>query len=115
MLGVITGIKMLLKIFITLLTVLKKQKEQLTTTQIYRERYYKYAKLLEFIARAIHLHGRSGLTLRGHMEILQESDENQNLGIFFTYLKELQNYCLELKEHLEASQSKSVTYLSSTS
>ena len=56
-----------------------------------------------------------GLALRGHRETLQESDDNQNLGNFLTYLKELQNYCPELKEHLEAPQSKSVTYLSPTS
>ena len=56
-----------------------------------------------------------GKTLRGHRETLQETDENQNLGNFLTYLKELQNYCPELKEHLEAPQSKTVTYWSPTS
>ena len=71
--------------------------------------------MLEVIARTIHFHGRQGLALRGHKETLQESDENQNFGNFLTYLKELQNYCPELKEHLEAPQSKSVTYLSPTS
>ena len=49
------------------------------------------------------------------METLQESDENQNLETSVTYLKELQNYCPELKEQLEAPQSKSVTHLSFTS
>ena len=82
---------------------------------VYHERCNKYPKILEVIARAIHFHGRQGLALRGHKETLQESDENQNLRNFLTYLKELQNYCPELKEHLEAPQSKSVTYLSPTS
>ena len=63
------------------------------------------AKILEVIARTIHFHGRQGLTLNGHRETLQKSDENQNLGNFLTYLKELQNYCPELKEHLETTQS----------
>ena len=36
------------------------------------------------------------------------------MGNFFTYLKAVQNYCPELKEYLEAPQSKSVTYLSPT-
>ena len=77
---------------------------------IYRERCNKYPKILEFIARAIHFHG-----LRGQRETLQESDENQNLGNFLTCLKELQSYCPKLKKHLEAPQTKSVTYLSPTS
>ena len=70
---------------------------------------------MEVIARAIHFHERKSLALRGHRETLQESDEYQNLENFLTYLKELQNYCPELKEHLEAPQSKSLTYLSPTS
>ena len=37
------------------------------------------------------------------------------MGNFLTYLKELQNHCPELKEHLEAPQSKSVKYLRPTS
>ena len=53
--------------------------------------------------------------LKGHRETLQESDENQNLGNFLTYLKELQNCCPKLKEHLQAPQSKSLTFLSPTS
>ena len=61
--------------------------------------------MLQVITRAIHFHGKQGLSLRGHRETLQESDENQNLGSFLTYLKERQNYCPELKEYLEALQS----------
>ena len=105
---------MLLKILITLLIVLKNQKEPLTTTQIpFTMRGV--MNIQKVISRAIYFHGKQGLALRGHRETLQESDENQNLGNFLTYLKELQNYCPELKEHLEAPQSKSVTYLSPTS
>ena len=37
------------------------------------------------------------------------------MGNFLTYLKELQNYCPELKEHLEDPQRKSITYLNPTS
>ena len=65
----------------------------------YHEKCNKYPKF----ARTIHFHGSKDLALRGHKETLQESDENQNLGRFLTYLKELQNYCPELKEHLGAS------------
>ena len=105
---------MLLKILITLLIVLKNQKEPLTTTQIpFSVRGV--INIQKVLARAIHFHGRQGLALRRHKEILQESDESQNLGSFLTYLKEIQNYCPELKEHLEAPQSTSVTYLSPTS
>ena len=85
------------------------------SSTIYQERCNKYPKILEIIARAIHFHGKQGLALRGHRESLQESDENQNLGNFLTYLKELQHYCPELKEHLQAPQNKHVTYLSPTS
>ena len=62
--------------------------------------------MLEVIATAIHFHGRQGLALKRHRETLQESDENQNLGNFLTHLKEMQNYCSELKEHLEAPKVK---------
>ena len=65
-------IKMLLKILITLLIVLKNRKELLTTTQIPFP-LEKYPKSLEVIARAIHIHGRQGLGLKGHRETLQES------------------------------------------
>ena len=81
----------------------------------YHERYNKHSKILEFIARTINFHGRQGLDLRGHRETLQESDENQNFGSFLTYLKELQKFCHELKEHLQTPQSKSITYLCPTS
>ena len=47
--------------------------------------------MLQVITRVIHFHGKQGLALRGHRKTLQESDENQNLGNFLTYLKELQN------------------------
>ena len=60
------------------------------------------------MARAIYFHGRQGLALRGHREILQESNENQNVENFLTYLDELKSYCPELKEDLEAPQSKKV-------
>ena len=56
----------------------------------YRERCTKYPNILAI--RAVHFHGRQGLALRGHRG--QESDENQNMGNFLTYLEELQNYCL---------------------
>ena len=61
--------------------------------------------MLEVIATAIHFRGRQGLALKRHRETLQ-SDENQNLGNFLTHLKEIQNYCSELKEHLEAPKVK---------
>ena len=67
--------------------------------------------MLEVIAKAIHFHWWQGLAVRGHRETLQ-SDKNQSLRKFLTYLKELQNYCPELKESLETPQNKSVTYLS---
>ena len=37
------------------------------------------------------------------------------MGKLLTYLKERQNYGPELKEHLEAPKSKSVTHLNPTS
>ena len=67
---------------------------------VYRERCNKYQNFLEVIARAIRFHREQGLALRGHRETLHESDKNQNLGNLLTYLKELQNYCPELKQHL---------------
>ena len=82
---------------------------------VYRKRYNKCQKILEVTARAIHFHGRQSLALKEHKETLQGSDENQNLWNFFTYLKEPQNYCPEVKEHLQVPHSKSVTYLSHTS
>ena len=91
---------------------MKNQKEPLTTTPII---FAVRGVPLEVIARAIHFYERQGLVLREHRETLQESDENQSLGNFLTYLKELQNYYPELKEHLAAPQSKNVTYLSPTS
>ena len=63
----------------------------------YHEKCNKYPKILEDIVRAIHFHGRQGFALSGQRETLQESDKTQNLGNFLTYLKELQNYCPELK------------------
>ena len=54
--------------------------------------------MLQVIVRAIHFCERQGFALRVNKETLQESGENQNLGNSLTYLKELQNYCLKLKE-----------------
>ena len=60
----------------------------------YLELCKKHPKILEVVIRAVHFHGRQGLALRGHRETLHESDENQNLGNFLTYLEELKSYCL---------------------
>ena len=94
------------EILITLLIILKNWKEPLTTTQI--PFTLRYAINIQKMARAIYFHGRQGLALRGHREILQESNENQNLENFLTYLDELKSYFPELKEDLEARQSKKV-------
>ena len=94
---------MLLKIFITILIVLKNQKEPLTATQIAlkyhsdyhsdsRERCNKHQKILEVLARAIRFHERQDLALRENRETLKESDEYQDLGSFLSYLIELQFY-----------------------
>ena len=71
---------------------------------VYHDRCNKYPKILEVIVKSfIFMEGKEKKTL-------QESDKNKNLENFLTYLKELQNYCPELKEYLEVPQSKSATY-----
>ena len=62
---------------------------------VFREDCSKYPKILDVIAKDINFHGKQGLALKRHREILQENDTNPSFGKFFCLIQRTKNYCLE--------------------
>ena len=73
-----------------------------------KQRYQVYPKVVEALARVVHLLGKQGLALRGHRE---SSDASHNQGNFLTLVNEIPHYYPLLKNHLEDSLRKDVKYL----
>ena len=73
-----------------------------------KQRYQLYPKVVEALARVVHLFGKQGLALRGHRE---SSDASHNQGNFLTLVHEIDHYYPLLKNHLEDSPRKDVKYL----
>ena len=73
-----------------------------------KQRYQVYPKVIEALARAVHLLGKQGLALRGHP---QSSDATDNQGNFLTLVHEIAHYYPLLKNLLEDSLRKDVKYL----
>ena len=68
-----------------------------------KQRHQVYPKVVEALARVVHLLGKQGLTLRGHRE---SSDVSDNQGNFLTLVHKIAHYYPLLKNHLEDSLRK---------
>ena len=73
-----------------------------------KQRYQVYPKVVEALARVVHLLGKQELALRGHQE---SSDASHNQGNFFTLVHEIAHYYPLLKNHFEDSLRKDVKNL----
>ena len=73
-----------------------------------KQRYQVYTKVVEALARVVHLLGKQGLALRGHRERSYASHKQGNL---LTLVHEIAHYYPLLKNHLEDSLRKDVKYL----
>ena len=80
------------------------------TIQDIQNRYKTYPQIIEALARIVHLLERQGLAFRGHRENLEEDESN--MGNLLAIVKEIANSNPILKEHIEKSIRKDVTYLS---
>jgi hypothetical protein len=74
-----------------------------------KDRDEKYAKILEYIARAVHFCGRQGIALRGHRIDLADNDVNP--GNFIALLEEFAEHDPLLKGHLENPLQKNARYV----
>ena len=82
--------------------------------EVLKETNLVYQKIVEALARVIHLLGKQGLAMRGHREGPKEvADKNQ--GNFLALVGEIAYYFPLLKKHLEDLLRKDVTYLNSKS
>ena len=73
-----------------------------------KQRYQVYPKVVEALARVVHLLAKQGLLLRGHGE---SSDASHNQGNSLTLVHEIDHYYPLLKNHLEGSLLKDVKYV----
>ena len=73
-----------------------------------KQRYQVYPKVVEALARVVHLLGKQGHALRGQRE---SSDASHNQDNFPTLVHEIAHYYPLLKNHLENSLRKDVKYL----
>ena len=69
-----------------------------------------YPKIVEALARAIHLLGKQWLALLGHRESL-ENETNENQSNFLTLVREIYCYYPLLKNLLKDPLRKDVKYL----
>ena len=79
--------------------------------EVLKERHQVYKKIVEALARVIHLLGKQGLALRGHREG-PKAAAGKNQGNFLALVREIAHYYPLLKKHLEDPLRKDVTYLS---
>ena len=79
--------------------------------EVLKERHQVYKKIVEALARVIHLLGKQGLALRGHREG-PKAAAGKNQGNFLALVREIAHYYPLLKKHLEDPLPKDVTYLS---
>ena len=78
--------------------------------EVLKERHQVYKKIVEALARVIHLLGKQGLALRGHREG-PKAAAGKNQGNFLALVREVAHYYPLLKKHLEDPLRKDVTYL----
>ena len=74
-----------------------------------KQRYQVYPKVVEALARVVHLLGKQGLALRGHRESSEDASHNQ--GNFLTLVHRIVHYYPFLKNYLDDSLRKDVKYL----
>ena len=79
--------------------------------EVLKERHQVYKKIVEALARVIHLLGKQGFALRGHREG-PKAAAGKNQGNFLALVREIAHYYPLLKKHLEDPLPKDVTYLS---
>ena len=79
------------------------------TNENLKQRYQVYPKVVETLARVVHLLGEQGLALRGHRESSEDASNNQ--GNFLTLVHEIAHYYPFLKNRLDDSLRKDVKYL----
>ena len=82
--------------------------------KVLKERHQVYKKIVEALARVIHLLGKQGLALRGRREG-PKAAAGKNQGNFLALVRKIAHYYSLLKKHLEDPLLKDVTYLSSKS
>ena len=74
-----------------------------------------YPKIVEALARIIHLIGKQGIAYRGTEEKADDSDTAGNPGNFLAIVREIANYYPLLHEHVFTPLRKDVSYMSPTS
>ena len=79
--------------------------------EVLKERHQVYKKIVEALARVIHLLGKQGLALRGHREG-PKAAAGKNQGNFLALVCEIAHDYPLLKKYLEDPLHKDVTYLS---
>ena len=72
-------------------------------------RYQVYPRVVEALARVVHLLGKQGLVLCGNRKSSEDASHNQ--GNFVTSVHEIAHYYLLSKNHLTDSLRKEVKYL----
>ena len=73
-----------------------------------KERQKTYPKIVEALARIIHLIGKQGIAYRGTEEKADDSDTAGNPGNFLAIVREIANYYPLLHEHVFTPLSKDV-------
>ena len=79
------------------------------TNENLKQRYQVYPKVVETLARVVHLLREQGLALHGHRESSEDASNNQ--GNFLTFVHEIAHYYPLLKNRLDDSLRKDVKYL----
>ena len=85
------------------------------TNDSLKERQKTYPKIVEALARIIHLIGKQGIAYRGTEEKADDSDTAGNPGNFLAIVREIANYYPLLHEHVFTPLRKDVSYMSPTS
>ena len=85
------------------------------TNDTLKERQKTYPKIVEALARIIHLIGKQGIAYRGTEEKADDSYTAGNPGNFLAILWEIANYYPLLHKHIFTPLRKDVSYMSPTS
>ena len=85
------------------------------TNDSLKERQKTYQKIVEALARIIHLIGKQGIAYRGTEEKADDSDTAGNPGNFLAIVREIANYYPLLHEHVLTPLRKDVSNMSPTS
>ena len=85
------------------------------TNDTLKERQKTYPKIVEALARIIHLIGKQGIAYRGIEKKANDSNTARNPGNFLAVVREIANYYPLLHEHIFIPLRKDVLYKSPTS